>query len=234
VGPPAVSVIVPVFNADAFVGEALDSIRAQAYEPLETLVVDDGSTDRSADVVAAVARERPDIRLLRLPGNRGPAAARNAGLAAARGGLITFLDADDLMAPGRVRFQVDYLAGHPEVDVVLGTETLVLAPGASLPAWLAGRPASRPRYHQMTMMARPAVFERAGPFDESFRVSSDTEWAQRARAAAVSTALVDRVLVTRRIHGANLTYRTEALQEARARILLGAARRYIRQRGPGR
>ncbi|HEX5852076.1 MAG TPA: glycosyltransferase, partial [Solirubrobacteraceae bacterium] len=87
---PSVSVIVPVYMGERFLADALDSVAAQTYAPLETIVVDDGSPDRSAEIAAG----RPGVRLIRQK-NQGVAAARNAGLAAARGELLAFLDQDD-------------------------------------------------------------------------------------------------------------------------------------------
>ena len=223
-----VSIIVPVFNAERFLAEALDSVWAQQYGPFEVLVIDDGSTDGSADLVAA--RQRPGLELLRCRENHGPGAARNVGLAAARGDLITFLDADDLMTRGRLSFQVDYLTEHHDIDVVVGTETIRIGPGVEPPAWLRLPRRPRPRYYQMSMMARRSAFQRVGPFDESFRLGSDHEWMCRAAAAGVRTALVDRVLLERRIHGTNLTYRTEEMRRAMERALLMSARDRIRQR----
>jgi glycosyltransferase involved in cell wall biosynthesis len=223
-----VSVIIPVFNAERFLPEALDSIWAQQHGPLEVLVIDDGSTDGSADVVAAL--QHPRLHLLRRRQNHGPGAARNAGLTVARGDLITFLDADDLMTRDRLSFQVGYLAEHRDIDVVVGTETIRIGPGVEPPAWLSLPRRPRPRYYQMSMMARRSAFERVGPFDESFRLGSDHEWMCRAAAVGVRTALVDHLLLERRIHGTNLTYRTEEMRRAMERVLLKSARDRIRQR----
>src|SRR3954451_22735593 len=88
---PLVSCIVPVFNGERYLREALQSILAQSYRPIEVVVVDDGSTDRSPVVVAGFGRE---VRYLRQE-NAGPAAARNHGVQEARGELLAFLDADD-------------------------------------------------------------------------------------------------------------------------------------------
>ena len=223
--------IVPVFNAKRFLVEALDSIWAQQYEALEVLVVDDGSTDGSVDLVSEIRERHRGLHLLRLRENQGPGAARNAGLARARGELITFLDADDLMARDRLSFQVAYLTEHGDVDVVVGTEAIEIAPGVKPPAWLGISRPPRPRYYQMSMMARRTAFDRAGPFDESFRMGSDHEWMCRAGAVGVRTALVDRVLLVRRLHGANLTYGTEEMRTAMERVLLKSARDRIRARG---
>ena len=227
---PLATVIVPMFNAEGFVDDALDSIAAQRYEAIDVVIVDDGSTDRSASLVAARCRQDPRLRLLELGQNRGPAAARNRALAAARGEVITFLDADDLMTEDRLTFQVDYLAAHAEVDVVVGTEVLSIAPGVEPPAWVRLPRPPAARYLQMSMMARRHVFERVGPFDESFRISSDSEWAYRADCAGVQTARVDRPFLVRRIHGANLTYRTAEMRQAMGRGLLKTARTRLARR----
>jgi glycosyltransferase involved in cell wall biosynthesis len=231
---PWVSVILPVFNGEGFVGEAIESVWAQRYEHVEVIVVDDGSTDGSAALVAARCREHPRLRLLQLGENRGPAAARNRGLAEARSELITFLDADDLMTPHRLLFQVGYLADHDEFDVVVGTEVLRVTPGIEPPAWVRLPRAPGPRHFQMSMMLRREILDRVGPFDESFRISSDSEWAYRAETAGVRTARVGRPLLIRRIHGANLTYRTGDMRRAMGRGLLKAARmRLARRNGAG-
>src|SRR5271168_2771000 len=104
---PLVSVVVPVFAGERFVGDALDSVAVQTYPHVETIVVDDGSPDRSVEV----ASSRSGVRVLR-ERHRGVAAARNAGLAAARGELVAFLDQDDLWRPSKLALQVALLSEH--------------------------------------------------------------------------------------------------------------------------
>ncbi len=113
---PLVSVIIPCFNGAAFIAAAIHSVLSQALQAIETIVVDDGSTDHSQEIVASFGD-----RVVRIaPGsNNGPAAARNAGLAAARGEYIKFLDADDWLAPGCVARQVCQLSTlRPDAFVV--------------------------------------------------------------------------------------------------------------------
>jgi glycosyltransferase involved in cell wall biosynthesis len=94
-GAPLVSVIVPVFNSEQFIVPAIQSALRQTYRNLEVIVVDDGSTDQTAELIAAEAASDPRVRIIRQP-NSGVAAARNRGVAAARGEFIAPLDADDL------------------------------------------------------------------------------------------------------------------------------------------
>jgi glycosyltransferase involved in cell wall biosynthesis len=230
----SVSVIIPFFNAGPYLAEAVASVLAQDYRPLELLLVDDGSTDGHADLATRLAASSAEIRLLRLPSNQGPAAARNAALREARGELLTFLDADDLMLPGRLSCQTSYLERHPGVDVVVGVAECVLEPGVAPPDWLRGMNATgRNRYHHaMTMLAPRRVFDRVGLFDPSFRVGEDTDWMLRARAAGLVIRRVNRVLIRRRIHGANLSYRTEEMRAAIHRVVLRLARERIAEGRP--
>jgi glycosyltransferase involved in cell wall biosynthesis len=116
-----ISVVVPVRDGERHLGAALDSLLAQDRPPDELLVVDDGSADGSA----ALARAVPGVRVLELEG-RGPAAARNAGVAAATGEAIAFLDADDLADPRRLLLQERVLVGDPGADgVAAGMENFV-------------------------------------------------------------------------------------------------------------
>lgn len=98
-----ISVIVPCYNAAAFIEDALVSLQAQTHKDWECLVVDDCSPDQSVDIVEGIAKSDSRIRLLRLAVNQGPSGARNAGLSAARGEWVTLLDADDLYEPDRLQ-----------------------------------------------------------------------------------------------------------------------------------
>jgi glycosyltransferase involved in cell wall biosynthesis len=106
---PLVSIVIAAFNAEATIEETCRAALAQTYASIEVLVVDDGSTDATAAMVLALADRDPRLRLIRQH-NRGVAAARNAGIAAARGELLAPLDADDLWAPGKIAAQVSRLA----------------------------------------------------------------------------------------------------------------------------
>jgi glycosyltransferase involved in cell wall biosynthesis len=109
--PPRVSVITPFRNAAATIGETIASVRAQTYGDWEQLLVDDGSTDGSVELVERLAAEDPRLRLVRSRRRLGAAGARNEGIRLARGRFIAFLDADDLWRPGKLAAQVPVLEG---------------------------------------------------------------------------------------------------------------------------
>lgn len=115
---PLVSVVIPLYNKERYVGEALQSVLSQTVQDFEVVVVDDGSTDGSAERVAAIKDER--IRLLRQI-NAGAAAARNTGIMAAQGEWIAFLDADDCWLPHNLESHFKQLGQHPDVLWSAGT-----------------------------------------------------------------------------------------------------------------
>ena len=119
-----ISVIIPVYNAEHYLAEALDSVLAQEIEPLEILVVDDGSTDGSA----TIARRYADRVRFYQQANRGAAFARNRGIELSKGSLLAFLDADDLWMPSKLNVQVNALEDQPELDMVLGTVMQFISP----------------------------------------------------------------------------------------------------------
>ena len=110
---PLVSVIIPAYNAEAHITETISSVLHQSYTQLQLIVVDDCSTDRTAQLVSEVSD--PRVELVHLERNGHVCAARNAGLARAKGDYIAFLDADDLWKPEKLKLQVDELEAHPEV-----------------------------------------------------------------------------------------------------------------------
>jgi len=189
-----VSIIVASYNFGRFLPQTLDSVLAQTFGDWECLVVDDGSTDDTADVAERYAQRDPRIRLLKLP-HRGVSATRNAGIRATKGELIQFLDADDLLIPEKLELQTRFLNEHPECDVVYGnvayfrTEspgTLMFSPRGRLSRPIlndrlhGSEPALRKLelynfFHPCAALARRSVIERAGLFSETTRASEDHE-----------------------------------------------------------
>jgi glycosyltransferase involved in cell wall biosynthesis len=214
---PLVSVVLPAFNAERFLGEALTSVLAQTYAPVETVVVDDGSSDGTAEV----ARAHPGIALIEQE-NGGPSAARNRGFAASRGEFVAFHDADDVMTPDKLAVQVGHMLENPGVGCVLAEQELIVEEGAKLPFWVEGsevetvmppRPPEledEPLVHPMSMVVRRETFERVGGFDESMRAAEDFDWMLRAAEEGVEIARLSEVLLRRRVHPDSLTQNAAA------------------------
>ena len=196
-----VSVVIPAHNGAQFVGEALDSVFAQTYRPIEVIVVDDGSED---DTVAVVEAYGPRVQLIR-QAHSGPGGARNTGVAAAMGTYLAFLDADDLWPPGKLAAQTAVFEEHPDIDLVFGLvvqfegETAARAiqrdpPSAgALPALVAGG-----------MLTRLETFRRVGPFSSEWRVGEFIDWYARAREMGLTSRVIQQVVLCRRLHDANL------------------------------
>ena len=115
---PQVSVVMPVYNTELFLAEAIDSILAQTLTDFEFIIVDDGSEDNSPAIIRSYADNDSRIRVIQLPENVGEAGARNAGLAAARGEFYAAMDSDDVSLPDRLRKQAKLLQASPEIGAV--------------------------------------------------------------------------------------------------------------------
>lgn len=223
-----VSVIVPVFAGERFLGDALDSVAAQTYPRVETIVVDDGSPDRSVEI----ATGRPGVRVLHGP-HRGVAAARNSGLSAARGELIAFLDQDDQWQPSKLARQAAVLAERSAVDIVLSHMEMTLVAGTPRPSWFepAWLTSPQPGYVPSTWLVRREAFERVGPFDTSYEIACDSDWLTRAKDGGLASEMLADVLVRWRVHGANGSYDQATMRREMFRMLRGTAGR---QREAGR
>jgi glycosyltransferase involved in cell wall biosynthesis len=221
---PLVSVIVPVHAGERFLGAALDSVAAQTYPRVETIVIDDGSPDRAAEIAAA----RAGVRVLRQP-RSGVAAARNAGVAAARGELLAFLDQDDEWRPSKLAHQVSTLREHPDVALVLTHMDIVLTPGTPRPSWfpLEWEAKPQPGYIPSTWLVRRDTFAQIGPFDTTYEIACDSDWLARFKDAgrAGATALLPEALVTWRIHDANGSYDQQTMHREMLRMMRGTAAR---------
>lgn len=183
---PTVSVVIPTFNRAGLLGEAIASVLRQSYSNLEVIVVDDGSTDSTADVVTSFADER--LILLRQE-NRGRSAARNRAIAKARGRYIAFLDSDDVYLEHKLEKQVDYMESHPDVGMTY-TSALCIDGNGDLLAHKYEATISGKIYKDIaffmpvtvtlpTVMVRREVFDAVGDFDECMYRFEDTDMWRR-------------------------------------------------------
>jgi glycosyltransferase involved in cell wall biosynthesis len=199
----AVDVVIPVHDMARHLPAAILSVLGQQPPPAQVIVVDDASTDGSA---AAAAAFGPRVRLLRRAVRGGVSAARNDGIRAASAPLLGFLDADDLWAEGSLQSRRAALAAQPRLDAVFGLVRQFLC--ESLPAERRERircPATPQRGYLIGgMLARREVFARFGGFDHSLRAAQFVDWLAAARSGGLAVAMIERVVLLRRLHGANL------------------------------
>ena len=214
-GPP-VSVVVPCYNAAKFLPDAIASVRAQDYAPIEIIVVDDGSTDDTPQVAAALGA---GIRYLRQD-NAGPASARNHGLHEARGEFIGFADADDQWPEGKLELQVGRLLAEPSLDVVTGRIRYIELPGAKkLDLPFEGPDNTVAHIHLGAGLFRRRVFEKVGLLDETLRISEDFDWFIRAREAGLRIVVLHEVTLLYRLHESNMTRELSARELMLTRVL---------------
>ena len=197
-----VSVILPVYNGERYLGEAIESILTQNYRPIEVIVVNDGSTDNTE----TIARQYENGIIYVLQKNSGPAAARNKGLSLASGGLIGFLDFDDLWSKNKLSVQLAHLADNPSVEIVLGlTQPLKLQTGeegtSEFEKW-------HDPFCALVLGAgvfRKSVFDKLGFFDETLHYGEDTDWFMRIREKGISMTIIQEVSLFYRRHESNMT-----------------------------
>lgn len=223
-----VSVVIPVYEGERFLAETLDSVTAQTHTPVETIVVDDGSPDNSVQVASG----RPGVRVLR-QAHQGVAAARNAGVAAARGELIAFLDQDDLWQPSKLALQVALLSARPELDIALAHVEMVLHDGTPRPPWITWATDVQPGYLPSVWLVRREAFERVGGFDTHYQVACDADWLARAKDCGLQSEMLAEALVRWRIHGSNGSYDQATMRGETFRMLRANAERQRRSTHAG-
>jgi len=193
--PPAVSIVIPAYNSERYIGATLASVLAQSYRDYEVIVVDDGSTDGTRTAVSAAEGL---IRYISQQ-NQGPAAARNAGISAAGGALICFLDADDVWTPNKLAEQVAFMERHPAIGLVFSDEEEFEDDRVHCPSLLAksrfypeiaqrsvipaafGKLLEENFIPTSTVMSRRECFDTCGLFDVSLRGPEDRDmWSRIA------------------------------------------------------
>tara|TARA_R110000823_G_scaffold130015_12_gene257902 strand:+ start:12656 stop:13324 length:669 start_codon:yes stop_codon:yes gene_type:complete len=214
---PLVSVIVPVHNGASFIGAALASARAQSVNGLELIVVDDGSTDASADIAG---EPEYGARLIRQE-NRGPAAARNRGVATAQGRYLAFLDADDLWPEGRLAWQLNCFAERPEVEMVQGVLQAIQAGSDGFAA--VGEP--HHAHSLSTALVLRSAFERVGPLDETLRYCEDVDWFFSASSCGLNIYRSDQLALLYRRHADNATNRHDLVRRYTLQVVARHRRR---------
>jgi glycosyltransferase involved in cell wall biosynthesis len=213
----SVTVIIPVYNGELYLRDALKSVFAQELPPYEVIVVDDGSTDKSAQIVS----EFKDVTFLR-QSNQGVAVARNKALDIARGEFIAFLDQDDFWTPNKLAVQVQYFLDRPEVQYSLTYQQYFLEPGTAVPVWFKSELLTHPHaaFVPGSLMVRREVFDKIGKFETGYSHASDSDWLFRARKAELPMAVIPEMLLHRRIHAAN--------ESSKVKIALGELRRVVK------
>jgi len=229
---PSLSVIMPVYNAEPYLGAALASVLGQSFSDFELVAVNDGSTDGSEQLLADRARDDPRVRVLHQP-NAGVVAAVNVGLRHCRGEFVGRADADDVSLPDRFARQIEFLDRHRDVAVVGGSVQVIDGQGRA-----SGAPVTYPCdparvrerlwagdccLAQPSVMIRRSALEAVGYYRPALRQAEDYDlWLRMSDRFALSN--LSEVLVQYRVHGESITSRLPQEQEICHRAALASAR----------
>lgn len=236
---PVATVLVPVYNAQAYLLEALRSVSAQTFTDFEILVIDDGSTDASPELLAEHARSDPRLRVLRQP-NGGISAALNRGIAEARGEFIVRMDADDVMLPERIRTQIAFLQSHPGLGFCASAMQMIDSQGRVFDTYRP-RPASESELDRMladrlpivythpTVTYRTAAVRALGGYDRDQEPCEDMDLFGRLILAGHRGVVVPEVLMRYRVHGNSISGSQIAHQVATQEFVRAAF--YARREG---
>jgi len=234
-GLPKISVLMPVYNAQRYLAEAVESILNQTFTDFEFLIINDGSTDRSLDILQHYARQDDRIRLTSRP-NTGHVKALNEMLAQAKGDLIARMDADDIALPDRFAQQVNFLDRHPEVVCVGGAHAIMDDAGRLL-TWLklpttdqeiqqkvlAGHGSI---CHPCAMIRREALWA-IGGYDETLMPAEDIDlWLKLGEIGKLAN--LDQPILRYRVHTNSVSEKSCARQRQNGRI---ACERAWKRRG---
>ena len=202
---PLISVIVPAYNAEKYISEAIDSIIQQEYRPLEIIVVDDGSTDRTLE---SIYHYDDQLRYF-YQENQGPAVARNRGITESRGQFLAFLDSDDLWPSGKLENQAFYLFKESDLDVITGY-TSVFQSKDGISKGLDILKDGILSVQLGSALFRKSVFDKVGLFDEELRYSEDQDWFLRAFEMGIRKEALEVTTLYHRRHENNMTDKAAA------------------------
>ena len=214
---PGISVLIPAYQAGAYVAEALESVFAQTVPAAEIIVVDDGNEDDTAEHAWRALEAHADApcrAALVLRPHLGQAASRNAALACASCEWVFYLDADDVLEPDALEQLLTAAEAHPEAGMVCALARDFVSPELTAQEAAALRTNPEP-YRRMLAgctMARREVYERVGYYDETLPSSETAQWMLRMRDAGVAVHDIDVVTLNRRYHRNNFGRRSRRTQ----------------------
>ena len=217
---PLVSVVIPVYNGEKYLAETIESILAQSCGPIEIIVVDDGSTDGSAQIAKGFSGH---IQYLH-QSNRGCPAARNTGIKKASGKYFAFLDADDLWTEDKLVLQIGVMEADPSLQIVFGHVSHFYSPDidAITKRKIQCPTEKMPGYHHGTVLVTRNAFLDIGLFSEKWECGEFLDWSFRAQEKGYRSLMMPEVVMKRRIHSSNRGILVRDIQPDYVRVLKAA------------
>ncbi len=196
----SISVVIPVHNCDRYLAEAIQSVLDQTYPVHEIIVVDDGSTDRSA----TIAQQFSQVKVVTQT-HQGAAAARNLGIRVATGKFIAFLDSDDVWLPEKLDRQMQAFMTDPTLDLVFTYVQQFMSPELDSIVQSQRFCPEQPVIGQIptTTIVRRSCFQRIGEFDPKLRIGEFIDWMARGQESGIMSITLPETLARRRIHTTN-------------------------------
>lgn len=217
---PLISVIIPVYNTEKYLAEAIESVFAQTYRPVELIVLDGGSTDGSAAVAQSYV---PRLTYL-YQAHADSSVARNSGLQVAHGEFYSFLDADDIWMKDKLALQFAAFQSNPVLGAAFGHVEQFYSPELSeeFHTRIYCPQDWKPGYCSSTMLVKRQAFWEVGPFDPDLSIGEDMDWYLRAQEAGLKMTMLPDLVCRRRLHENNKGLRLKQQQIQRVRILKAA------------
>jgi glycosyltransferase involved in cell wall biosynthesis len=217
-----IDIIMPIYNGEAFVAQSIDSILHQSFKDVRIIVVNDGSSDRSLQIVSALAKKQDNIEVIDLP-RRGLSAALNEALKHVTAAWLAFLDCDDLWHTEKLAKQLDYLIENPAVDLCF-TQLTEFDDRNKLTGTHAARTQVLNGTGKSALLCRPTVFEKVGGFNEDTQLGDFLEWFGLCQLKGIIHTTLPEVLTYRRVHDGNMS------QGASASDYLKLLRRHLQHK----
>ena len=212
-----VSVIIPVYNSELYLEESIQSVLAQTYQPLEILIINDGSTDGSESVAMKFAQQT----IYLYQSNQGAAAARNRGIKKSSGEFLAFLDADDLWESDKIAKQMDILEREADLDMVFGNVFQFISEDTKSVSRARLDEADQilPGYVPGTILIRKKAFLKVGLFSTAWKIGEFIDWYLKAMETGLNPVMLPDIVMRRRIHSSNLGIRLKDMRNDYVKII---------------
>lgn len=227
--PPLISVIIPVYNGERYVAEAIQSVLDQDYQPIEIIVLNDGSTDGTSAVVDQFGGQ---VRQC-YQANHGLGDARNKGVEASHGNYVAFLDADDLWTPQKLSLQMEAMTANRDVDICFGDVAQFVSPELQEEKTRDLHANKKPQrgHHPGTMLLHRRTFDQVGPFRNDRQFGEFIDWYARATELSLEVYSIPHLVMKRRLHDSNMGIQKRDARQDYARVLGDVIRRRRKSNG---
>lgn len=218
----SISVVIPVYNAEKYLADAVESVLQQTIPPSEIILVDDGSTDSSVKVAEKFI---PDIILIKQQ-NKGISGARNTGIRRAKGDILAFIDNDDLWPPDHIEQLLTLLQERKELHMAFGyVQQFISGDIEGKSGRIPEGQEIMPGYVAGASLTKKMVFDNVGLFDENLVLAEYIDWFARAKEAGYLYDIIDQIVLKRRIHNHNIGIQKRAHIHDYTKVLMASIKR---------